>query len=119
MRVLVVEDDALMAIDLADQLEEAGFDILGPAMNVTEALEILSAIDCDTAVLDINLGQETSEEVARQLTLRGVPFIALSGYSNDQYPAAFKDAPSLVKPVRIELLKAELRRIQNNISPTV
>ena len=111
MRVLLVEDEALLAIDLADLLTEAGFEVIGPAMRAAEALALIASSGCDAAVLDVHLGDETSEPVAIELTRLGVPFIVLSGYNSDQHPPAFKGAPMLLKPVRFEKLATELRQL--------
>ncbi len=109
-RVLVLEDEALLAFELAHALAEAGFVVVGQARAVAKALELVRLAGCDAAVLDINLGHETSEPVALELTERGTPFITLSGYERGQRPSVFADAPSLSKPLRPELLVAELRR---------
>lgn len=108
-RVLIVEDDAFIAHDLAEQLVEAGFTVLGPALAASQGVALLQHGDCDMAVLDVNLGNETSEPVALELRRRGVPFITVSGYSSDQHPAVFSGAPLIVKPVQIDKLIALLR----------
>ena len=61
-------------------------------------------------MLDINLGKETSELVALELKECGRPFVTLSGYTPEQYPPAFHGAPALAKPLRPEVLVAEVRR---------
>ena len=109
-RVLIVEDEVLIALDLAEQLEEAGFEVLGPAVSVAAALELIKSIGCDSAVLDVNLGKETSEPVAQQLVTLGIPFIVLSGYSTIQHAPIFSSAPKLRKPAAIEELVALLRQ---------
>ncbi|MGA7323745.1 MAG: hypothetical protein WBX25_04505, partial [Rhodomicrobium sp.] len=65
---------------------------------------------CDAAVLDINLGRETSEAIAAELTASETPFVTLSGYSEEEHHSAFAAAPALTKPVRPEPLIAELRK---------
>ena len=109
-RVLVVEDEALVAIEISHVLTDAGFDVLGPAGSVPAALALLERSRCDVALLDINLGSMTSEAVAVRLKGSGTPFVILSGYSRDQYPPAFTHAPALTKPLRHELLIAELKK---------
>jgi CheY-like chemotaxis protein len=113
MRVLVVEDEALMAYDLSDQLTEAGFTVVGPALEAAQALELLAREGCDVAVLDVNLGNgTTSEPIALELKRRAIPFIVASGYSRDQHPsAAFLGAPQLMKPIRVAVLLLELRKL--------
>jgi DNA-binding response OmpR family regulator len=111
-RVLIVEDDPIIALDLAEQLVEEGFVAVGPASNVRQGLELLATEGCDVAVLDVNLGAETSEAVALELMRRAIPFVRLSGYSSDQHPQVFNIAPLLVKPVRMSLLVDALRKTQ-------
>jgi DNA-binding response OmpR family regulator len=112
-RVLVVEDDALLALDIAAQLTEAGFDVIGPAVSVDTALRLLRAIGCDVALLDVNLGKETSELVARELRSLSKPFVVLSGYSSEQHPPEFHGAPLLSKPARPGELVALLQHCTN------
>jgi DNA-binding response OmpR family regulator len=109
-RVLVVEDDALLAIDIANQLSDAGFDVVGPATSAAKALRLVGETGCDAAVLDVNLGSETAEPVAHELRARGTPFVVLSGYSSDQHPPGFHGAPTLTKPARPADLVAMLLR---------
>lgn len=107
-RILIVEDEPLVGMEIADALETAGFTVLGPVSSNEDALELLAAQGCDAAVLDVNLGRETSEPLARKLTSDGVPFVTLTGYAPDQVPAAFRAARLLTKPILTEVLVAEL-----------
>ncbi len=109
-RVLVVEDEALIALLLADCLQNAGFEVVGPATSVAKALALIEQTGCDAAVLDIRLGNESAEPIARELRARGTPFVTVSGYSPSQRSPTFEGAPMLVKPVRTNDLIAELRR---------
>jgi PAS domain S-box-containing protein len=110
LRVLVVEDEAIVAFEIEQNLQEAGFEVVGPAARVAEALELLKEFGCDAAVLDINLGAETSEPIARLLSDKGTPFVTVSGYSQDQRPSGFSGGAFLTKPLRAELLVAQLRQ---------
>jgi DNA-binding response OmpR family regulator len=110
-RVLIVEDEPIIAFDLADQLAEAGFKVVGPALRASEGVALVAGEGCDVAILDVNLGQETSEVVALALAALGLPFVVVSGYSSDQHPAVFKGAPLVVKPVHFAQLLVELRRL--------
>jgi DNA-binding response OmpR family regulator len=96
--VLVVEDDALIALDIANELRDAGLEVIGPATSVARALQLLASIGCDVAVLDVNLGKATSAPIARELRNRGTPFVVLSGYSTEQHPPELHGAPMLSKP---------------------
>lgn len=103
-RVLVLEDDVFLATDLAEQLEQQGFEIVGPFLNNQDALMEFRPDACDAAVLDINLGRETSEPVAQTLKKSNVPFIVVSGSLSSSNAEVFEDAPSLSKPIEIEQL---------------
>ena len=99
-----------MALEIAEILKQGGFRAVGPACSVAQALELLKANGCDAAVLDINLGKETSEAVAMVLTQLNTPFVTVSSYSKAQKPAVFADAPALTKPVRPDMLIHEVWR---------
>jgi DNA-binding NtrC family response regulator len=109
-QILVVEDELLVGLHVANSLKDARFEVLGPAPSVSRALNLLRNGSCDAAVLDINLGKETSEEVALELSARRTPFVIVSGYAKSAHPPAFYGVPPFDKPVKIELLIAELSR---------
>jgi DNA-binding response OmpR family regulator len=109
-RILLAEDEALLALLLAERLEQAGFRIAGPATSVAAALALIEQEGCDAAVLDIQLGNETAAPVVHALRDRNIPYLTLSGYSETQRLPVFEDAPMLVKPVRMHDLVACLKR---------
>jgi DNA-binding response OmpR family regulator len=109
-RVLIVEDDPVVGLDIAEELEENGFAVVGVAPSVSQALDIFSVHGCDVAVLDVNLGDETSAPVAALLADKGIPFVAVTGYSVDQCPAEFATVPLLRKPYRTDSLVAAINR---------
>ena len=109
-RILLAEDEALLALLLAERLEEAGFRITGPATSVAAALALIEQEGCDAAVLDVQLGKETAAPIAQALRSRSIPFLTLSGYSESQRPPVFDGAPMMVKPVRMHDLVAFLKR---------
>ena len=108
-RILVVEDDYLIAIDVADQLKRAGAVVIGPAPSVAKAKRLLAAGDVDAAVLDVNLGEENSFPVAQELQDRGVPFLFSTGYDSADIPAEWKHVTVAMKPLRPALVVALLR----------
>lgn len=110
-RVLVVEDEALLAYEFADVLRDAGFEVVGPAGSVAMARRLLEHEPCDIAVLDINLGRETSEPLAEQLLGRKIPVIAISGYSKEQHPTVFRDAHFMPKPFDARRLVPKIRAL--------
>jgi CheY-like chemotaxis protein len=107
-RLLVVEDEYLIASDLAEWLESEGVQVMGPAPSVDEALGLLNTDALpDGAVLDVNLGDEQVFPVAEALRAADVPFVLLSGYDPRVIPEAYRDAPRCAKPLhRPALLRA-------------
>jgi len=113
VRVLVVEDEFMIALDISQQLADAGFEVVGPAKSVTKALGFVAGRGCDVAVLDINLGGETSEPVAQKLHAAGKPFVILSGYSADDHVPWFSGATVIRKPPLMTDLVAAIRGCVN------
>ena len=109
-RILVVEDEPLIAMDFSQTLSDAGYVVIGPANSVARALALLAKFGCDAAVLDVNLGMETSEPVARELIKLNTPFVTTSGYSREQQPEIMQTAPLLGKPVSAHMLLAQVER---------
>lgn len=109
--VLIVEDDWLIAQDLSEEVEEAGYDVLGPAHTVPQALALLQDGNPDGAILDVNLRGETSYQIAKVLAERRIPFVFLTGYASDQLRSGFRDALLLNKPVLVPELRTTLRQI--------
>ncbi len=108
-RILVVEDEPLIALELVEVLTAAGHTVIGPATDVAEALKLLIDRGCDAAVLDVNLGRETAAPIAEAMRSRALPFVIVSGYSKQQQPAAFLGAPFLPKPIDTAALMSVLR----------
>jgi CheY-like chemotaxis protein len=103
--LLVVEDEYLVATDLARELEDRGAHVIGPASSVEDALQMLAADrKIDGAVLDINVRGERVYPVAEALRARGVPFVFATGYGAWVIPAAFSGMPRLEKPVSTRVL---------------
>lgn len=97
-RILVVEDEALVAMLVEDALLDAGFEVIGPARTVAQALEMLAAESPSAAVLDLNLAGESSGAVADALAARGVPFVVATGYGAAGLPQGHRGVPVLPKP---------------------
>lgn len=84
MNILIVEDEALIAMDLVDIVECAGHAVVGPGHSATTGEQLARLEQIDFALLDINLGRgQTTERVAARLAERGIPFVFLSAYSPD------------------------------------
>ena len=109
---MIVEDEILIGLDLGQFLEESGFDVVGPCISVSAAIEQLRGPEkCHAAVLDINLGKESAEPVALALLKAGIPFVVVSGYGAGQKPPVYDGAPSLHKPLNLDDLGAALRNL--------
>jgi PAS domain S-box-containing protein len=104
-RVMVVEDEALVALVLADQLAELGLSVVGPCSSVAEAKAVADGGDFEAAILDVNLGGELVYPVADLLSSRGIPFVFVTGYGRESIDRRFADTPVLEKPVERELLE--------------
>lgn len=107
-RVLVVEDDYLVAMDLVRALERAGAEVIGPAPAVDAALSALADASPDGAILDINLGGEMAFPVADALLERGVPFVFATGYDAQVIPPRFTHVKRCEKPMASEQICAAL-----------
>lgn len=97
-RVLVVEDEWLIAEDHASSLTDAGYEIVGPASSVKMALRLIESEHIDVALLDIGLNGETSYPIADELKARGVPFAFLSGFVDKDVPVHLRGCRILAKP---------------------
>jgi DNA-binding response OmpR family regulator len=81
LRVLLVEDEPMIAFALEDMVVELGYAVVGPAYRLTEALELAAREEFDLAVLDVNLNEQHSFPVADLLRDRGIPFLFATGYA--------------------------------------
>jgi DNA-binding response OmpR family regulator len=110
--VLVVEDETLVALELAETLQEAGFAVLGPAASVDEAIALLDRSGCALAILDVNLGNgTTSLPIAARLRNEGLPFFVTSGYAMSQKDPVFQEARNFPKPVAAAEIIAAARAV--------
>lgn len=110
-RVLLVEDDWLVASLVAEAFDSCGVTVIGPATTRDDALQLVREQGgFDLVLLDINLRGELSFPVADELSRRGVPFVFTTGYDADAIPPRHAAVPLYRKPFNpVELLDAELR----------
>src|SRR5262249_51029054 len=111
LRVLVVEDEAMIMTLVEDMVAELGHSVAGLAASVEEAAGLAEGAECDVALLDVNLQGQTVESVAATLARRGKPFVFTTGYGERVIPPEFKDRPMLPKPYQIEQLGEILSRV--------
>lgn len=100
LRVLIVEDEMLLAMDYEAMLQREGCIVIGPVPREAKALALIENERPDVAVLDLNLNGERPVALAETLTERGVPFVVVSGYARKQVQEpVFHAAPRLDKPL--------------------
>ena len=110
-RILVIEDEYFLAMELMALLEDEGAEIIGPLGNVEEALEQVVRNGFDVAVLDINLQGAESYSCADELERRHVPFVFASGYHESHIPRRFSDVHLWQKPYDHRALVADIKRL--------
>ena len=110
-RVLVVEDESLLAETLCNLMQDAGCQPVGPAASVAAALRLIDQGSIDVAVLDIRLVQELSYPIARALRRRGIPLLFLTSYQQRNLPDDLGDAILVEKPFSAPLLIEIVRRL--------
>ncbi len=97
-RILVVEDEFLIAMQIQTIFEEEGAEILGPYHTMSDALKHVSVEDVTAASLDLNLGRETATPIADLLQRRGVPFLFYSVRTGDPALARWRNVRLIQKP---------------------
>ena len=114
LRILVVEDEPMIALGIQEVLSDAGFAIAGVAATLTKALALIELGACDAAILDANLAGVSSSPAGTALAARGLPFVILSGYSAKQQVGAFPGSTLfLQKPCAPDRLVAALNGVLN------
>jgi two-component sensor histidine kinase len=104
-RILVVEDEALVAIAIREALEEQGYSVIGPYNRVTDAMVALRHNRVDAAVLDVNLGDVSVYPLADMLVAERIPFIFVTGYGSEELDRRFLTVPVLQKPIERQALQ--------------
>ncbi|MET0180256.1 MAG: response regulator [Novosphingobium sp.] len=110
MKILVVEDEPLLAMLLEESVTELGHEVAGAAATVDQALAMLDEITVELALLDFTLGQQTtSVPIAVRLRESGIPFLYLSGHRTLGEDGDIPPAPLLTKPFSLDQLDAAIR----------
>ncbi len=117
LRILVVEDEMLVAMNIEDMLLDLGHEVAGLAGRLAPALALAGEAELDLAMLDVNLAGEQSFPVADILIGRGIPFLFATGYGIKGIPDAYRDRPVLQKPFRAQDLGEALTRLAASRSP--
>lgn len=112
-RILIVEDEFLLSVQLEGDLRAAGYQTVGPCNTLEAARQAARSERFDVAVLDVNLNGERVFPLADDLAARKTPFILLSGYAPSDLPERFRNAPQVSKPYDPAALN---RRIEQMLS---
>ena len=118
-RVLVVEDEPLIACVIESMLDSLGCDIVGPVARLSEALNVAATEPFDCAILDVNVRGGLITPVAEMLLDRGVPVLISTGYGEYALPARLASQPRLAKPYTSEQLECGLRSLCSQVTDQV
>ena len=116
-RVVVVEDEAIIAMLIEDMLTDLGHQVAATVGKTSRAHDLFTADGADFAILDVNLGGEQTFGLAAILRERGVPFIFATGYGNVGLPKEWQGTPTLQKPFQMQDLR-EAMRAAEEVDPT-
>ena len=111
LRVLLVEDEMMVALLLETVLIDLGHQVVGPVARLERGLEVVEREAIDLAVLDVNIDGREVYPIAAALEARGIPFIFTTGYGIDGLHSAYRNRPVLQKPYRSDDLKAAIGRV--------
>jgi CheY-like chemotaxis protein len=107
-RILVVEDELIVARLIEDMLADLGCLVVGPAVSVGDALSMIEQQPVDAAVLDVNLSGQMSYPVADALAAHGTPFVFSTGYASNRLQEGYRAFPALQKPYHLSELRNAL-----------
>lgn len=110
-RILVVEDEWLIAMDTAMMIEDQGHVVVGPAANIAMAMDLIHGSSIDAAFLDITLGTENSFPIAEKLFELGVPVTFVSAYGKKEIPSKFRKFDMLSKPIMSPSLVRQMNKM--------
>ena len=105
LRVLIVEDQPIIAFAVREMLQELRAQIIGPVRTVAEAIELISTEHFDAVLVDVWMKGEASFPVGNLLAAKNIPFMVMSGLAGVDEPQSFRDAPRLLKPFTVDELK--------------
>jgi CheY-like chemotaxis protein len=119
-RVLLVEDEALVALMIEEMLVELGFNVVASAGQLKRACELATNAVFDLAVLDVNLGGEMAFPVAHILRTRSIPFLFSTGYGAPSLADQFSGVPVIGKPFSVDQLRQKIEvLLQSGVSTQV
>ena len=104
-RILLVEDEFLVAAEMCEEVGDLGLEVVGPFGSVEEAVAAIRATTIDAALVDINLGGVWAYPIADELIARDVPFAFTTGYDRASIQDRYADVPRISKPVSARMLR--------------
>jgi PAS domain S-box-containing protein len=113
--IMLVEDEAIVALAMNDSLTNLGFSVIGPFSRVSDAFRALQDNRVDAAILDVNLDGEMVYSLAEMLTARNIPFVFATGYGAECIDRRFEHIPVLQKPIEKDILRRMF--VRSEIAP--
>ena len=110
-KILIVEDEMLIAMLLEDMIADLGHEVVGPFHTLETALEAVAQASYDIAILDVNLGSKSSVPIAEELQRRGVPFAFATGHSREHLDPRFFDTHVIAKPFDERSIDAAIKAL--------
>ncbi|WP_119459496.1 response regulator [Rhodospirillaceae bacterium SYSU D60014] len=111
LRILVVEDEMLVAMLMEDMLMDLGYEVVGTASRINTAVEMAQRETFDAAILDVNLNGQEAYPVADVLIARGIPFAFATGYGETGVREPYRSHPTLQKPFQQQHLKDVIAKV--------
>ncbi len=111
--VLLVEDEVMIRMMVADMLEELGYSVAAEAGEIGEAVKLAQSTEFDLAILDVNVNGKVITPVAEAVKARNRPFIFATGYGSAGVPQEYRDRPALQKPFQLETLAQVIASTMN------
>lgn len=118
-RILVVDDEPLIAMDIVASLEDEGCQVVGPAATLQKALSLIESKEIDAALLDANLAGDPVDTIAAALMRRKIPFAFVSGYGREGLPEAYRQATLIKKPFQRQRLIDVIRQMLTKVDTVV
>lgn len=110
-RILVVEDEYMIAADLKRELIRYGAEVVGPTGGLARGLELAEDHDLDGALLDLNLEGDWTYPLADRLDAAAVPYLFLTGYDSWALPSAYATKPTVAKPYALSAVMGMMERL--------
>jgi len=115
--VLIVEDEVIIGMMLLNEIERAGGMVIGPVTSAAQALKEIACEKLDVAIVDSKLADGSASDLAAAFEKRGIHYLVLSGYEQENLPESLRGAPFLAKPVAMPLLIEAIEGLVSRAAP--